>query len=77
MLRYNSNGSLDTSFDGDGIVLTDFGANNYGIGYSVTTQADGKILVAGTSEEDFALVRYNSNGSLDTGFDGDGKVTTA
>ena len=76
LLRYNSNGSLDTSFDGDGIVLTDFGANNYGIGYSVTTQADGKILVAGTSEEDFALVRYNSNGSLDTGFDGDGKVTT-
>ena len=43
-------------------------------------QADGKIVVAGQSPTaaatDFALARYNADGSLDTSFDGDGKVTT-
>jgi uncharacterized delta-60 repeat protein len=47
---------------------------------SVIQQADGKLVVAGYSwngsNDDFALVRYNADGSLDTGFDGDGKVTT-
>jgi len=74
LVRYNSNGSLDTSFDGDGIVTTDFGND---LGQSVTLQADGKILVAGTSDGDFALVRYNSNGSLDTSFNGNGIVTAS
>jgi uncharacterized delta-60 repeat protein len=49
--------------------------------YSVIQQADGKLVVAGYSwngsNDDVALVRYNADGSLDTGFDGDGKVTTA
>jgi uncharacterized delta-60 repeat protein len=49
--------------------------------FSVIQQADGKLVVAGTSYNgsnyDVALVRYNADGSLDTGFDGDGKVTTA
>jgi len=79
LARYNTNGSLDTSFSGDGKVTTDFGGYGYGydVGYSVTVQADGKILVAGSSSgNDFALARYNVNGSLDTSFDGDGKVTT-
>jgi len=79
LVRYNSNGSLDSSFDGDGKVITDFNlANNYT--HAVTTQSDGKILVAGYSwngsNSDFALARYNSNGSLDSSFDGDGKVST-
>jgi uncharacterized delta-60 repeat protein len=47
----------------------------------VIQQADGKLVVAGYSwngsNDDVALVRYNADGSLDTGFDGDGKVTTA
>jgi uncharacterized delta-60 repeat protein len=45
----------------------------------VTLQPDGKILVAGYSRNlsyEFALVRYNADGSLDTTFGGDGKVTT-
>ena len=46
-------------------------------GYSVTVQSDGKILVAGVSDNgtdnDFAVVRYNSDGSLDDTFDGNGK----
>jgi len=79
--RYNSNGSLDTSFDGDGKVTTDF------LGFAdraeaVAIQSDGKIVVAGQAftnlmgEPAFALARYNSDGSLDASFDGDGKVTT-
>ena len=82
LVRYNSNGTLDTSFGGgDGIVTTAVGAGN-DAGYSVTVQADGKILVAGLSliggNNDFALVRYNSDGTLDTSFGGgDGIATTA
>jgi uncharacterized delta-60 repeat protein len=62
--RYNPDGSLDASFDGDGKVLSDFGA-----GSSVALQPDGKILVAGG-----ALARYNANGSLDTSFGTNGKL---
>jgi len=79
LVRYTANGSLDTSFSGDGKLTTDFGSSNYGS--SVSIQADGKILVAGNialenSHYDFALVRYNTDGSLDSSFSGDGKLTT-
>ncbi|MFH1196800.1 MAG: T9SS type A sorting domain-containing protein [bacterium] len=80
LARFNSDGTLDTGFDGDGIVTTAVGSGaDYG--YSIAIQSDGKIVVAGCSYNgsnyDFALVRYNSDGTLDTGFDGDGMVTTA
>ncbi|MEH2286309.1 DUF4347 domain-containing protein, partial [Nostoc sp.] len=76
LARYNTNGSLDTSFNGTGKVTTDFGFIAVDTGYSVAVQADGKILVAGQANADFALARYNTNGSLDTSFNGTGKVTT-
>jgi len=66
LVRYNSDGSLDTSFSGDGIVTTDIRGDDKG--YSITLQADGKILVAGKSYTDFVLARYNANGSLDQTF---------
>ena len=76
LARYNTDGSLDTSFSGDGMVTTDFGSSDRG--YSVTVQTDGKILVAGsTSGRNLALARYNTDGFLDTSFSGDGKVTTS
>jgi uncharacterized delta-60 repeat protein len=79
LARYNTDGTLDTSFDSDGKVTTVFGASNDRV-YSVAIQSDGKIVVAGVSytgsSNDFALVRYNTDGSLDTSFDSDGKVTT-
>jgi uncharacterized delta-60 repeat protein len=75
LARYNSNGTLDTTFDGDGKVTTDI-TSQYDMADSVTIQNDGKIVVAGTANGDFALARYNSDGSLDTTFSGDGKVTT-
>jgi uncharacterized delta-60 repeat protein len=80
LVRYNTDGSLDTSFSGDGKLTTAIGTGTDS-GQSVTVQADGKILVAGFSDNggntDFALVRYNTDGSLDTSFSGDGKLITA
>jgi uncharacterized delta-60 repeat protein len=75
LARYNVDGSLDTSFDTDGKVITDF-AGFVDLVQSVTVQADGKILVAGSSNNDFALARYNVDGSLDTSFGVGGKLTT-
>lgn len=80
IVRINIDGSLDNTFDGDGKATTDF----FGFddkGYSMKLQSDGKILVSGfastsASVIDFALVRYNSDGSLDNSFDLDGKVVT-
>ncbi len=74
LARYNTDGTLDTSFGDVGTVITDFGSNS--AGQSVKVQADGKILVGGFSNGDFAVVRYNADGTLDTNFSGDGKVLT-
>jgi uncharacterized delta-60 repeat protein len=76
LARYNANGTLDATFNGDGKVTTDFPLSNDDFGYGVALQADGKIVVAGSSSLDFALARYNANGSLDVTFDSDGMVTT-
>jgi uncharacterized delta-60 repeat protein len=80
LVRYNPNGSLDTSFNGTGKVITPVGTSS-SAAESVTIQTDGKIVVAGISRngmnrEDFTVVRYNPNGSLDTTFNGTGKVMT-
>jgi uncharacterized delta-60 repeat protein len=73
LARYNPNGSLDTSFSGDGMRITDFGGSDDGA-RAVALQADGKIVaVGGGGDHDFVLARYNPNGSLDTSFSGDGK----
>ncbi len=80
VVRYDTNGSLDGTFSGDGKVTTPVGTSN-DIAYSVAIQSDGKIVVAGKSEssganDDFAVVRYDTDGNLDDTFDGNGKVTT-
>lgn len=80
LARYNSDGSLDNTFGTGGKVLTDFVTNGNECIYSVALQSDGKIVAAGymriTTNWDFALARYNSNGSLDNTFGTDGLVTT-
>src|SRR4051812_7886996 len=77
--RYSSNGSLDPSFHTDGKVTTDFFGGDDGA-YAVAIQSDGKIVAAGRNGlnniRDFALARYNSNGSLDTTFSDDGELVT-
>ena len=80
VVRYHANGTLDTSFNGTGTLLTNIGGVSIDQGNSVTVQADGKIVVAGYStsggSNNFAVVRYNANGSLDTGFNGTGTLVT-
>ena len=70
---YNVDGTLDTTFNRNGKVTTDFNSGS-DYAYSILVQPDGKVLVAGTGNYGFALARYNIDGSLDTGFDGDGKA---
>ncbi len=70
LVRLQTNGALDTSFDGDGKVLTDIGVGSSDYGRALAIQTDGKIVVAGWSDaagnNDFAVARYLANGSLDT-----------
>lgn len=74
LVRYNTNGHLDNSFSGDGKQTLDL------VAYAVAIQKDGKIVVAGTAgiingnQFEMALARYNTNGSPDSTFDGDGLV---
>src|SRR5438067_5130273 len=84
VVRYNSNGSLDTSFGDGGIVTTTFPEGSYA--FDVALQADGKIIAAGTvfvdfnpgdsSNTDFALARYNPDGTPDATFGNGGQVST-
>jgi uncharacterized delta-60 repeat protein len=80
MARYNADGSLDAGFGTGGKVTTDFfGAND--VGWSLLLQSDGKLVVSGLvlpsgfGSDVFGLVRYNTDGSLDTSFGTGGKTT--
>jgi uncharacterized delta-60 repeat protein len=78
--RYNSNGSLDTTFGNNGFTLTDF-SSNWDVPAGAVLQPDGKILVVGHAEMQspyytLALARYNSDGSPDQSFGDGGKVIT-
>jgi uncharacterized delta-60 repeat protein len=80
LVRYNSNGTLDTSFGNQGKVFGDGGLRVI----DVLVQPDGKIVVVGgasftspNATNDFGLYRYNSNGTLDTAFGASGRVVTS
>ena len=84
VVRYNPNGSLDRSFGSGGIVTTTFPQGSYA--FDVALQPDGKIVAAGTvfvdfipgeaSDTDFALARYNTDGTPDATFGNGGQVST-
>jgi uncharacterized delta-60 repeat protein len=79
LARYNTDGQLDATFGAAGKVITDFSGTDVVRGLAL--QGDGKIVVAGWTQlssidSDFALARYNSDGSLDLTFGNGGKVTT-
>jgi uncharacterized delta-60 repeat protein len=84
LVRYNTNGTLDTTFGTRGQVFTDFGTVQQGFSFAqasaLALQPDGKIVLAGNAylgqDYDFALARYNINGTLDTTFGSGGRVTT-
>jgi uncharacterized delta-60 repeat protein len=80
VVRFTSNGSLDPAFGGSGMVTTSFGSDE-DFAFDVGIQPlDHRIVAAGTSRHsgniDFALVRYNTDGTLDGMFGSNGKVTT-
>lgn len=81
LVRYNSDGSLDTTFGTAGRTLTDFGGTN-DTRAQLTIDGNGKLLLGGratdaaTENDDFALARYNSDGSLDSSFGTNGIVRT-
>jgi uncharacterized delta-60 repeat protein len=75
IVRYNTDGSLDTGFGTGGIVTTTIGSS-HAYAYSIAIQSDGKLVVSGTDSYGFALTRYNTDGSLDAGFGTGGIVTS-
>jgi uncharacterized delta-60 repeat protein len=86
LVRYTANGQPDTTFGNGGWVFTSLGTNTYFYSqvWHVVLQADGKIVVAGSVflrngtswQENFALFRYRSDGSLDGSFGAGGEVVT-
>jgi uncharacterized delta-60 repeat protein len=81
LARYNRNGSLDKTFGNGGKVTTDFSAS-HDVAHALVRQPDGKLVAAGLTENaagtqlNFALARYNRNGSIDKTFGNGGKVIT-
>ena len=69
--RYDSDGSLDSSFGTGGMVTTDFGVDGEAVN-GLAIQPDGKIVAAGEAGGVLALARYNPDGSLDPTFGGGG-----
>jgi uncharacterized delta-60 repeat protein len=77
LARFNADGTLDSTFGGDGKVMTDF-EEGWGEALGMAIQADGKIVAAGYEgyEDTGMLARYNADGTLDVTFGGDGGVET-
>ncbi len=81
LVRYNADGSLDATFGTGGKVTTSIG-NDHDEAAAMVLQADGKLVAAGKTFDpsvgtDFALLRYNADGSLDATFGTGGIVTTS
>jgi uncharacterized delta-60 repeat protein len=77
--RYTANGTLDTTWNSTGTVITPFGSSD-DFAFAIALQPDGKVLLAGTcfngTNNDFCVARYTANGTLDTTWNGTGKVIT-
>lgn len=76
MVRYNVNGTYDTTFGSGGRLLIPSPTVSEVIS-AIALQPDGRIVAAGESGQNFLLVRFNADGSPDVTLDGDGRVTTA
>src|SRR5262249_10092452 len=82
LLRVNADGTMDKTFGSAGVVAIVFNGATFDTAMDVAVQSDGKIVVAGTTStsavgsDDFALTRFNPDGTLDTSFGTAGHVTT-
>lgn len=75
VVRLNTNGTLDTTFGVTGKVVTTFTSSSSDTCYDGEILSNGKIVAFGSSAGLCSFVRYNSNGTLDTTLDSDGKLT--
>ncbi len=74
--RLNPNGTLDTTFDGDGqLIVSVLSGTEFEEFRDIGVAPDGKIVLTDRISNDYALIRLNTNGSLDTTFSGDGILT--
>jgi uncharacterized delta-60 repeat protein len=76
--RYNEDGTLDPGFGTDGVAATDLGPTTFDSSEPATAvalQPDGRIVAAGWSRSDFAVVRYLPDGQLDESFGAGGIAT--
>jgi uncharacterized delta-60 repeat protein len=71
IVRYRPGGRLDTTFGGDGVVVTDVTPGNDAV-RAIAIQGDGRIVVAGRAADAFVVARYRPGGALDRSFAGDG-----
>ncbi|HAP01045.1 MAG TPA: hypothetical protein DCQ93_03880 [Bacteroidetes bacterium] len=82
LLRFNSNGTIDNSFNGSGLVISNFNTEGYSdVSLPVVIQDDGKIIQGGNAHDNsgvdhFGLIRLNPNGSIDNSFGISGRVMT-
>ncbi len=74
LTRMDQNGSLDNTFGNNGVVRTDLGMGDFI--NSLTLQSDGKILASGYGYNNYELVRYNNDGTLDNTFGTSGQIIT-
>src|SRR5262249_12731734 len=78
LASYHPDGSLDPTFNSSGKLVTDFGGDTQA--FAAALQKDGRIVVAGRRQAqgglDFAVARFRSDGSVDSGFGADGLATT-
>jgi uncharacterized delta-60 repeat protein len=77
--RYEADGTLDQAFGVSGIVTQAFATIPPGLAAGaagIVMQPDGKLVVVGRADRSIALLRLNSNGTLDPGFGSGGKVLT-
>ncbi|MES2098719.1 MAG: hypothetical protein V4569_02775 [Pseudomonadota bacterium] len=80
LVRYNADGSVDTTFGSAGKVITSFGSDS-DEAFAIVVQPDGRIVLGGHTRSatrgiDFALARYNADGSADASFGVNGQVVT-
>jgi len=80
LARYRPNGTLDPAFGNHGRVTTDIAGGAGDVATALVVQADGKLVAAGLTSgpagQDFALVRYRPNGTVDPSFGNHGRVIT-
>jgi uncharacterized delta-60 repeat protein len=73
IIRYQVNGTLDTSFGNNGVVITDFG-DQVAFASGVAVDALDRVVVVGDVDKNLTVARYNNDGTLDTTFNGVGYV---